>query len=487
MMHRLRRARPLASLRHAASASRLSVLLLVLGGGLLSTGCPRDGQLEDFSEEQLATDPVANFRLGVQILERPDRRGNVDHEAAYQRFRDAAELGGGAKAHFNAGWVAEVLHRPADAERHYGRAYEADPSYRPGMFSYARLLVENDKAAEAAEVFRAFVEAHPDDLEVRNELVVALGDAGLYDEAEQQASEVLLRDPENAQVYRNLSSMYHAQGRFGMSQLAIEKALSLDDQDAGTYNNRGVTYQRQGRLAAAIQQYQAALQLEPSHFEANTNLGYIAVNSGDYGLAHETLSQAAQVRPQNLDARLGLAVAHRGQQDFDTADALYEELTRAAPTNRTVYYNAATLHELYTRDYDRALSYLEAFIDAKTGEISPQDDVFARMERVRSAQAEEARRQAEEEARRQAEEERRKRNEALLSGLAGQIEEFEAKVSGNAECLGPDLVEQGMMLVEQASMVIEAEDATMAPDIQGMLDDFYGPMIDEALGECPEG
>ena len=49
------------------------------------------------------------------------------------------------------------------------------------------------------------------------------------------------------------------------------------------------------------------------------------------------------------------------------------------------------------------------------------------------------------------------------------------------------------MLVEQANMVIESKDTGMAPDIQQMLEEYYGPMVDEAIGACggaapaPEG
>lgn len=451
----------------------------------LVAGCgPKDGKLESFSEEQLATDPVANFRLGVQLLEQPGKGGAVDYETAYRRFRDAAELGGSAKAHFNAGWVAEVLNRPEDAERHYARAFEADPGYRPAMFSYARVLSSNDKGGEAAAIYRTYLESQPDDLEVRNELVVALAAAGAFDEAEQEAAEILRRDPDNVQVYRNLSGMYHAQGSFGMSQLTIDKALSLQEGDAGTYNNRGVTYLLQGDTPAAIDQFQTAIKLDPDHFEANTNLGYIALTSGDYTLAHTALAKAVEARPQSVEARLGLAAAARGTADFERADALYREIILADPDLAAAYFNASTLHEVYTKDFDKALSYLESYVDAMSGSIGPDHEVFARMERVRATQAEEERRKAEEAEKKRLEEERRQRNEALLATMATEITAFEAKVTANAECLGP-VAEEAAMLIEQAKMVIESQDASMAPDIQSMLTDYYGPMVDETLTTCP--
>ena len=88
---------------------------------------------------------------------------------------------------------------------------------------------------------------------------------------------------------------------------------------------------------------------------------------------------------------------------------------------------------------------------------------------------------------RKEEEERQRRNEELLSGLSTEIAAFDTKLKTNADCLGP-LAEEASMLVEQANMVIESQDAGMAPDIQQMLDEYYGPMVDEAIAtQCGGG
>ena len=58
----------------------------------LVAGCPKKGPQFD------PTDPRANFVQGVNTLEKPDRSGRIDYEAAYTYFRDSASLGGGPKA-----------------------------------------------------------------------------------------------------------------------------------------------------------------------------------------------------------------------------------------------------------------------------------------------------------------------------------------------------------------------------------------------------
>jgi len=412
------------------------VAVALVGSIALATGCPpKETRLETFTEEQLAIDPVANFRYGVQLLENPSRSGAIDYEEAYRRFRDAAEMGAGPKAHFNAAWVAEILHRPDDAERHYGKAYAADNSYLPALYSYARVLNENGKGGEAVDVFRGYLASHPDDLEVHNELVMVLANAGRFEDAEAEARAILLKAPNNAQVYRNLSAMYYARGSYGMSQLCNEKALSIEEGDGGTYNNIAVTYLLQGDRPAAIQELKTALKLDPDNFEANTNLGYIALDSGDYRLALTCLEKAVEVNPASSTAKMGLAIAYRGNKEYTRADALYRELIQADPKSEATYFNAATLHEKYTHDFDKALDYLQSFVEHNA--VGPNHEVFTRMERVKASKAEEERRIAEEEERKRQEEERRRRNEELLTQMATEITAFEAKVTQNADCLGP--------------------------------------------------
>lgn len=462
--------------------SAATVLALAMG---LGTGCPpKDNNA--LSEEQ-ALDPAANFQSGVTILQNTTRVGGVDYATAYDRFLKAEQLGAGKKASFNAGYVAEMLGRMEDAAAHYQRAVEADPSYEAAVYSYGRVLAALERHADAVTLFEAFSAARPDDLDARNEYLLSLGRAGRYEEAERVAGEILLADPENVQTYRSLSSMYQAKGDFGMARLTADKAASLmETRDPGLLNNEGVAALLQGDEPGAIALFKEALALHPTNFEANLNLGFIALNSGDYALAMETLSKATQADPTSLDAKLGLAVAYRGMSDYDRADALYAEIIRADRTYDVAYFNAATLHEKYTRNYNKAIKYLEQYIDVHAGQLASDDPVYAAMERVRSSRAAEEARAAELAERRRLEEERRQRNAELLASMASAVSGYQAKFAANSACLDEGMKMEGEMILEQAQMVVEAQDADLAADIQ-MLLDGYTPLWDEAIAGCEGG
>ncbi len=467
---------------------RTTFMMVALAASLFA-GCggSKGGKIQKFTEADLATNPAANFQAGLQILQNPDRKtGAVDYQQAFQHFNASANLDGGPKAHFNAGWVAEKMGDPAQAEQHYRAAYEADATYDAALFSLARILDEQGKSGEAVALYESVAQRDPKNYDARNDLISAYVKAGQFEKAKAEAEAILRYDPTNSGVFRNLSAMYYAQGNYGMSQLMAEKSLELNDGDPGTYNNMGVTYLIQGDESAAIEKFKTAVKLDSKNYPSNMNLGYVALNSGDYQLADTAFSAALESQPGSVDAKLGKAVALRGLGDHKASGTLYDEIIDQDPQVEAAYFNAATLHERYTKDFGKALKYLQSFIDAKAGTISPTHEVFARMQRVESAKAEEDARIAAEKQRKKEEEERARRNKELLASISGVITEYQGKMSTNANCIDPMLVEEIGMVFEQAQMVVDAEEVSMAADVQTLLDG-YTPLVDDAIANCPAG
>lgn len=453
----------------------------------LLAGCPKGGGTTKFKPEDLENNPAANFQSGLDLLQHPDKKtGAVDYATAYDRFNKAANLGAGPKASFNAGWVAEQLGRPADAETHYRKAYETDPNYEPALFSLARVLTAQDKSDQAIELYRAVAAKNPGNIEARNDLVSALIAGGRYDEALAESQEILRQKSDDPTVYRNLSALYYAQKNYSLSQLTAEKALLLNAGDPGVYNNMGVTYLIQGDEAAAIEKFRTAIKLQSTNFEANINLGFVALNSGDYALAKTCFDAATSSNPSSLDAKLGLAVAQRGLKDYKAAGDLYDQIIAANPQFDAAYFNAATLNERYVKDFAKAQKYLQMFVDSKAGTIPPTHEVFGRMEQVKKAQAEEEARKAAEAEKKRLEEERLKRNEELLATMANTITDTKKKLETYGSCLDPASVEEVSMILEQAQMVVDAKDAEMAGDIQQLLD-AYVPAVNDAVAGCAGG
>ncbi|TVQ91785.1 MAG: tetratricopeptide repeat protein [Deltaproteobacteria bacterium] len=459
---------------------RLPLLVALLAAPVaLSTGCKKGPAVEALTEEQ-ASDPIALFQQGVRFLKTPDpKTGEIDYAEAYDHFSRSAELRANPKTSFNAGWTAERIGDLQRAEKHYRRAYEGDPNYEAAIFSLTRILRANKKPEEAVEIYQKLVDANPERVDVRYDLMQALTDLERYEDAEQHAREILRQDPENAGAYRALSSMYFAQGRLGMAQLCNEKALELNDGEPGIYNNMGVTYILQKDTERAIERFQKAVKLDPKNFEANMNLGFIALDSGDYNLALGSFRAANQTDSSSRDARLGLAVALRGTGDLDGADKIYREILKSDPKFQPAYFNGSTLHEKYTRNFKAAEKYLDDFIAAHVGELSPSHEVYERKQRIQASMEEERKRQEALAAAERERKEREERNKRLLAELKSEVDKTEARLS---KCDDADVVEMAGMYIEQIKMSMD--DPSMAGDLKTFVDEANG-MLDVCVGGDP--
>ena len=468
-------------------------LLLALLGSVTLTGCPKKGPVLD-EEQQI--DPTANFQAGIESLV-PDRKGQVDHAGAYGFFAEAATLAEQAgrpskKAHFNAGWTAEELGNVDAALTHYQAAFDADPTYQPALYSLTRLLGTEGRDDEVVAAFERYLEAAPDDRKARSDYMQALVDAEQYDAAIEEGRAILRQDPKNDAVYRALSGLYLAQGQIPMARLMGDKALELNDADPNIYNNMGVVLLEQDDVPGAIEKFQKARQLLSTHFEANMNLGAVALNAGDYALALECYDAALQTRGTDYDAQLGRAVALRGNGDFDGAGAVYDGLIEAHPERDEAYFNASTLHEAYTKDFAKAKGYLEAYKDARAGQLGPNDAVFKRITDIDGLIAAEAERKRLEEEARKAAEERERRAKELLAKMEATVMDAQGRLDANAGCLPEEVSMEVGGALEMAMDVISTEDTSMATDVGSFLDDYYLPMLDTAIADncaaaAPEG
>ena len=470
----------------------LPLLLLLATAPLVGCG-PKDGGTDNVMNEDGTINPRAAFTSGVQKLQTPDKKTNeIDYQGAYDLFSQSAEAKPDfTNAHYNAGWTAERLGMDTQAAGHYRQAHELAPDNTEFLFAYAELLSSSGDGAASVNLYQGYLASHPDDLVVRNSLMESLANAGRYEEAITEAREILIQDAKNVSAYRNLSRIYFAQGEYAMSQLCAEKAKTMASGDAGIYNNIGVTYLVMENLPAAVEEFKTARKLDPDHVESNLNLGYLALNSGDYGLARECFEIAVGADPGNLDAKLGLAVALRGVKDFDGASQLYDDILKADPTNQLAYFNAATLQEMYAKDYKKAKKYLEEFINNNnsSGMIGPDHVVYDRIERINESQRIESERLAEIERQKQLEKERKERQKQQFEELKAKVASLQADFDEYGTC--EMMVEMGgsemmEMVLEQGLMVIEAEEIDMAGDIMLFIDDLT-PQIEMLKPECGAG
>ena len=427
----------------------------------------------------------------------------MDYESAYANFAAAAEVKPDMdSAQFNAGWTAERLGRLQQAAEHYRMALEANPSNQNALFAYASVLTNAGNATEAVGLFKTYMDANPNDNTVRASYTEALLVAKMYDQDSAyqeeckeschgygQVQEALRQNSEDLQAYQNLSRMYFEQGNFQMSQLCAEKAQMISKDDPGILNNRGVTFLEMDKPALAIVEFQEAIAINPRLLQPNLNLGCTAQFRRlrwHWNVLTEPSRLHQAIRMQNWAWLLPCGEPRtKTEKTSSKAAKLYEQVIAAEPTNQMAYYNAATLHELYSKDYDQALEYLTTYA-AKVHQGIPDTDTQTRIDRVALSKQEAQEAKARAEAERKAAEEREARQRKVLEDLKTQVGVLDGLLAEHGSCaalLDSGLAEMGMMVKEQAQVVIEAEEFEMAAEVLPFLEDSVGS-IQGIIPEC---
>ena len=212
---------------------------------------------------------------------------------------------------------------------------------------------------------------------------------------------------------------------------------------------------------------------------------------GDFDRAVELLNGDLLARAGD-EASFLLAVALRGQGDFDGAEGVYAQLAARARVGQIseddallIHLNASTLHERYTKDFEQALAWLEAYKD-EYGRLDRQHPVSKCMERVNKAARAEAAARADLEREQQERQDREASQRAAMEGLVERTANLERKLKTHESCpamIELGMVEMGLTVVEQAQMVIAADEYSMVSDML-MFFDQVEPEIEALIPEC---
>ena len=106
-----------------------------------------------------------------------------------------------------------------------------NPSDAQGRFKKGLILAEQNKVAEAVEVFIKLSQDYPKLPEPHNNLAVLFASQGQYEKARQQLEMSIRTDPRFATAYENLGDVYTK-----LASQAYDKALQLDSSNSAAKN-----------------------------------------------------------------------------------------------------------------------------------------------------------------------------------------------------------------------------------------------------------
>jgi len=119
----------------------------------------------------------------------------------------------------------------AQALERVNRYLAQNPSDAQGRFKKGLILAEQNKVAEAIEVFTKLSQDYPKLPEPHNNLAVLYASQGQYEKARQQLEMSIRTDPRFATAYENLGDVYTK-----LASQAYDKALQLDSSNSVAKN-----------------------------------------------------------------------------------------------------------------------------------------------------------------------------------------------------------------------------------------------------------
>jgi Flp pilus assembly protein TadD len=168
-------------------------------------------------EEDLNAPGAGMISLGRQMQERGDLPASLGfYERAIERDPDNF---------FAHRAMAELLHRMKNldsAAAHYQAALKLYPHDAVTLRGYGRLLLQQDKLAEAQDVLAQAVKADGSDSKALTLYAVTLDYAGRHDEAQHRYRRALEAEPDNLVTLNNLAYSYLLSGQVNAAIALLE-------------------------------------------------------------------------------------------------------------------------------------------------------------------------------------------------------------------------------------------------------------------------
>lgn len=147
-----------------------------------------------------------------------------------------------------------------------------------------------------------------------------------YDEAVKILLEAIDLNPQYADLYNNLGSLYDIKGERDKAEEYLQRAIEINPRFGKAYCNRGVLYAGEGRWVEAEADYRTALQFSPDAPKTHYNLGVALFNLNRLVEARAEFDKTYTLAPDDGEAIYNLAVTSLKLGDHNSGPLLLPRL-----------------------------------------------------------------------------------------------------------------------------------------------------------------
>lgn len=184
----------------------------------------------------------------------------------------------------------------------YREALELKPDYVEAVLICSAVLLEMDRAEEAAKPFMPLVEKYPDSARIQNYLGRCLFKAGDSEEAKARFERALALMPGFAEARGNLAVLLWEQGRLDEAVENMVAAAELAPNDPDTLFNIGMIYAQLGQNTEAIEALNSYLSVSPEDNDTRVHLAALLIDTGHESEGLEQLEHVLGEDPEHEDA-----------------------------------------------------------------------------------------------------------------------------------------------------------------------------------------
>ena len=335
---------------------------------------------------KVSAEAQAEFNEGLRIM----KMGRKHYKDARPHLAHATELDAHLfEAWHNLGVLEAALGNYDKAIDSFRKALDVQPGSRKTVLAFGETLRRAHRAKDAAKLYARWLDADPNDGDMRARYGQMLREAGQLEESLEQARVLLGQGGQgDAAVgktviaYNALGLTYYKMGKLDLAEAALRKAAELDAKSAFVWNNLGLVAFDRGHDQEAFLHFQKASELDPKYVQARLNKAVVFLDCGDYKRARAELERAVEIDPNDPEAQVALGVASRGDGKLDLARRAYERALDLEPDYAPALWNLAILYMDYDKDKVKAKDYLNQFKQAADSADPKRPEVDARLKEL---------------------------------------------------------------------------------------------------------
>ena len=223
-----------------------------------------------------------------------------------------------------------------------------------GSLALAAKMLDAGRARSAAALLEPLLETYPENVELANDLGIALRLVGREQDALALLAEGLRRRPDYAPFHFNFAILQERLGETALAERHLREALKLNANLDGGPRRLANILVRTGRVEEARAILEQAAAAHPVRAELRFFAGMVAGTQGDWPAAVAHLDAAARAAPNHDRAQLLLATALAEVGEFAAAAAARDAARRLGVAPDEIETARAHAESLQRTDRDSA-------------------------------------------------------------------------------------------------------------------------------------